>query len=415
VLSLFSVKQFCWLFMGNVAFFFAMQGQMLTRSLLAWDLTGEATALAYINLVVAVPMIFASLLGGAITDRVERRQLIIIGQTLIAANEIFILVLLLLGKLEFWHMLCTAFVTGCAFPFIMPARMAITMAVVGPQRLQSALAFTSGAMNLNRVLGPAVMGVIIAQWSFTAAFILSSSLYFCAIACMFGIKRNHSMNREDVKKPLLVDIAHGFSYIRQNRPVLICLLFGLIPMFLAMPFQNILVMLAEEVWAVGESGVGTLMATGGVGGVIGAIWIVKRGDSAKRLNVMLGSTLAFGIFLALFTQTSNFYYALIPLLIANTCASASQAVNNASIQLLIEDKVRGRISSFMMLSFGLTPIGVFPMALAADRAGAANAILAASLILILVVVGFFLFSKTLRDLDESVADALKKPIKKSTG
>lgn len=401
--------------MGNVAFFFAMQGQMLTRSLLAWDLTGEATALAYINLVVAVPMIFASLLGGAITDRVERRQLIIIGQTLIAANEIFILVLLLLGKLEFWHMLCTAFVTGCAFPFIMPARMAITMAVVGPQRLQSALAFTSGAMNLNRVLGPAVMGVIIAQWSFTAAFILSSSLYFCAIACMFGIKRNHSMNREDVKKPLLVDIAHGFSYIRQNRPVLICLLFGLIPMFLAMPFQNILVMLAEEVWAVGESGVGTLMATGGVGGVIGAIWIVKRGDSAKRLNVMLGSTLAFGIFLALFTQTSNFYYALIPLLIANTCASASQAVNNASIQLLIEDKVRGRISSFMMLSFGLTPIGVFPMALAADRAGAANAILAASLILILVVVGFFLFSKTLRDLDESVADALKKPIKKSTG
>ena len=399
--------------MGNVAFFFAMQGQMLTRSLLAWDLTGEATALAYINLVVAVPMIFASLLGGAITDRVERRRLIIIGQTLIAANEIFILVLLLLGKLEFWHMLCTAFVTGCAFPFIMPARMAITMAVVGPQRLQSALAFTSGAMNLNRVLGPAVMGVIIAQWSFAAAFILSASLYCCAIACMFGIKRNHSMSREEVKKPLLEDIAHGFSYIRHNRPVLICLLFGLIPMFLAMPFQNILVMLAEEVWAVGESGVGTFMATGGVGGVIGAIWIVKRGDSAKRLNVMLGSTLAFGIFLALFTQTSNFYYALIPLLIANTCASASQTINNASIQLLIEDKVRGRISSFMMLSFGLTPIGVFPMALAADRAGAANAILAASLILILVVVGFFLFSKTLRGLDGSVADALKRSIKKS--
>lgn len=69
----------------------------------------------------------------------------------------------------------------------------------------------------------------------------------------------------------------------------------------------------------------------------------------------------------------------------------------------------------MMLSFGLTPIGVFPMALAADRAGAANAILAASLILILVVVGFFLFSKTLRELDKSVAGALKKPIKKSTG
>jgi MFS family permease len=125
-LDVFAVSQFRWLFFGNVAFFFAMQGQMLTRTLLAWELTGEATSLAYINLVVAVPLIFASVLGGAITDRVERRQLVIVGQTLITANEIFILTLLLLGKLEFWHMLCTAFVAGCAFPFIMPARMAIT-------------------------------------------------------------------------------------------------------------------------------------------------------------------------------------------------------------------------------------------------------------------------------------------------
>ena len=67
---------------------------MLTRSLLAWDLTGEATSLAYINLVIAVPMIFASLLGGAITDRVERRKLVIIGQSLIVINEVFTLSLL---------------------------------------------------------------------------------------------------------------------------------------------------------------------------------------------------------------------------------------------------------------------------------------------------------------------------------
>ena len=74
---------------------------MLTRTLLAWELTGEATSLAYINLVVAVPLIFASVLGGAITDRVERRQLVIVGQSLITANEIFILALLLTGRLEF--------------------------------------------------------------------------------------------------------------------------------------------------------------------------------------------------------------------------------------------------------------------------------------------------------------------------
>jgi hypothetical protein len=383
-----------------------MQGQMLTRTLIAWELTGEATSLAYINLVVAIPMIFASLLGGAITDRVERRQLVIVGQSLIVANEVFILTLLIAGRLEFWHMLCTAFVAGCAFPFIMPARMAITMKVVGPQRLQSAMAFQSGAMNLNRVMGPAVMGIIIAQSSFTTAYALSAILYGCAVLCMFGVEKSRSSEPGDEKKTLLADIAHGFNYMKQNRPVLICLLFGLLPMFLAMPFQNILVMLAEQAWQAGESGVGILMGTGGVGGVLGAIWIVRRGDKANRLNLMLGSTIAFGIFLGLFTQTSNFYVALLPLLVANLCASASQTVNNASMQLLVEDQVRGRMSSFMMLSYGLTPIGVFPMAIAADNIGAANAILGASVILVVLVSLFYLGSSTLRRLDQSVAAAM---------
>ena len=385
---------------------------MLTRTIIAWDLTGAATALAYINLVVAVPMIFASLIGGAITDRVERRQLVIAGQCLIAANDVFILTLLLTNQLEFWHLLCTAFLAGCAFPFIMPARMAITATVVGPEKLQTAMAFASGALNLARVAGPAIMGLVIAQFSVTAAYFVSVTLYSVGVFCMLGVNRSRSSNNGEPQKKLLADIAHGFSYVRHNRPVLICLLFGLLPMFLAMPFQSILVMLAEQAWQSGESGVGILMAIGGIGGVFGSIWIVRRGDKSQRLKLMLLSTAAFGVFLGLFAQTSNFYLALLPLLIANMCAAASQTVNNASIQLLVDDSVRGRMSSLMMLSFGLTPIGVFPMAIAADRIGAASAIFSASILLIVVVGIFFLLSATLRNLDNSVAAAMAATAKK---
>ena len=379
---------------------------MLTRTILAWDLTGQATSLAYINLVVAIPLLFASLLGGAITDRVERRQLVVIGQGLILANEIFILTLLLLGRLEFWHMLCTAFVAGCAFPFIMPARMAITATVVGPRRMQSAMAFSGGIMNLSRVAGPAVMGVVIAQFSVIAAYILSSILYVTAILCMFGVRTSRSSS-EKPKQHLVADIGSGFSYLRSNRPMMICLLFGLLPMFVAMPFQNILVMLAEQAWQMGEGGVGTLMAIGGIGGVLGSIWIVRRGDSNERLRLMVGSTLAFGVFLGVFAQTTNFYIALVPLLLANTYASAAQTVNNAAVQILTDDEMRGRMSSLMMMSFGLTPIGVFPMAVAADRIGAANAISGACVFLFVLVAVFYFASKTLRDLDRSVANRIE--------
>ncbi len=161
--------------------------------------------------------------------------------------------------------------------------------------------------------------------------------------------------------------------------------------------------MAEEAWQTKETGVGILMATGGIGGVLGAIWIARRNDHDDRLNIMIGSTFCFGIFIAVFTQTDNFFIALLPLLLANICASASQTVNNAAVQLLIDDSVRGRMSSFMMLSFGLTPIGVFPLAIAADKIGAANAILGASILLMITVVLFYWLSKTLRDLDHSIS------------
>ena len=397
-----SIPQFRWLFVGNVAFFFAMQGQMLTRTILAWDLTGLAQSLAYINLVVALPMIFASMIGGAVTDRVERRQLIIVGQCLITCNEIFILTMLLLGQLEFWHLLCTAFVAGCAFPFIMPARMAITVNVVGPDRIQSAMAVSGGAMNLSRVVGPAMMGVIISEFSVIAAYVVSTILYASAVFCMFFVKRNKAVQPDGVKKPLLADIIYGFQYVSLNKPVLVCLMFGLVPMFLAMPFQNLLVMLVEQTWQVGESGLGILMGAGGVGGVLGSIWIARRGDRSERLRLMVVTVIGFALFLAVFTQTSVFYLALLPLILANLCASAFQTVNNATIQILVDDSVRGRMSSFMMMSFGLTPLGVFPMAVAADHIGAANAILGACVALMIITVAFVGLSRTLRTIDSTV-------------
>ena len=397
-----SIPQFRWLFVGNVAFFFAMQGQMLTRTILAWDLTGLAQSLAYFNLVVALPMIFASMIGGAVTDRVERRQLIIVGQCLITCNEIFILTMLLLGQLEFWHLLCTAFVAGCAFPFIMPARMAITVNVVGPDRIQSAMAVSGGAMNLSRVVGPAMMGVIISEFSVIAAYVVSTILYASAVFCMFFVKRNKAVQPDGGKKPLLADIIYGFQYVSLNKPVLVSLMFGLVPMFLAMPFQNLLVMLVEQTWQVGESGLGILMGAGGVGGVLGSIWIAPRGDRSERLRLMVVTVIGFALFLAVFTQTSVFYLALLPLVLANLCASAFQTVNNATIQILVDDSVRGRMSSFMMMSFGLTPLGVFPMAVAADHIGAANAILGACVALMIITVAFVGLSRTLRTIDSTV-------------
>ena len=271
---------------GNAAFFLAMQGQVLTRTFLAWELTQEEMSLAYINIAFAIPMLIFSLLGGAMSDRIERRKLIVIGQLILLANECTIMGLLIVGTLEFWNLLIAGMIAGSIMPFIMPARTALVYDVVGPNKLGSAMALSSAVMNLSRILGPAMMGFAISLYSTVGAYIIAVTLYSTSVLCMLGIHRNKNNHGNTLKPSLSQDVLAGIMYVKSYRPLLICILFGLAPMLLAMPFQSFLVVFADQVWAVGERGLGILMGMSGLGGVIGSIWVAQRGERIDRTKLM---------------------------------------------------------------------------------------------------------------------------------
>jgi len=401
------IPQYRWLFAGNIAFFFAMQGQILTRSVLAWELTHRELALAQINLAVAIPMLLGSLVGGAIADRMEKRKLLMIGQLFIVANECVVLFLLMTGQLEFWNLIVAATLMGFMFPLIMPARMALSVKVVGKENIGNAMALAVMVLNLARVLGPVCAGLLIGVIDVQGVYVFGIVLYLVGVACLLGIKPAPP-NKDAGNKALLADVKYGFTYLGQNRQILLLLLFGMVPMFLAMPFQNLLVVFSDEVWDVGPKGLGFLQGSAGVGGVLGALWVARRGEQPQRLNGMVLGTVGFGVFLAVFCFIPNFYLALVPLVLANIFANIASTLNNTSIQVLVPDEVRGRITSFMLMSFGLMPLGVLPMAYAAERVGAPLAVTVASVVMIFAVFVFLLLSGTFRRLDKDLISALEK-------
>lgn len=397
--------QFRWLLASNAAFFLAINGQILTRTFLAWDLTGEEMSLAYVNVAFAVPMLVFSIVGGAFSDRAERRFLALFGQAFICFCEASILILLLLDRLEFWHILAAGALSGSVIPFSMPARTAIVFNVVGTKRLGNATALSGGVMNLSRVIGPMLMGFAIDLFDVSGAYAVAVGLHVSAYCCLFGVDKFKPTPQQP--KNISEDIALGFRYVFGRRDLTVCLLIGLIPMFLAMPFQSLLVVFADEVWHVGERGLGIMMSAAGLGGVIGSVWMARRGENPHRARLMVVTTLLFAALLGLFAVTPNFWLALIPLVIANLYASASQTLNNTAAQLLIEDAYRGRVSSIMLMTFGLMPLGVVPMAFMAQHLGVQAAIVIASVTLIAVVVVFYATSQALRDLDAHVQRAVR--------
>ena len=392
-------------FISNVLFFMAMSGQGLVRPWLAYEMTESPLALGLVSAAVATPMFLLAPFGGVLADRMERRNLIIWAQALAIASEVIVLALLLSDRLQFWHLVITAGMMGCAFPLIMPARQAIVVTLVGKRGLASAVGINTSGVNMTRVLGPGIAGFMIPIIAVKGVYMMNLGLYVLALLVMTRVQR--------VPPPLEAkassvgeNLAEGFRYVWTNRLVLILLLYGLVPLFLAMPFQSLLVVFAEEVWDAGSMGLGILNAVAGIGAVAGSVYIAGRDGNAGRLRLMVLSTIVFGGLLAGFSVTPWFWPAVGLVFVANIFGSMFQTLNNTAIQLLIPDAVRGRISSFLMMSFSLPLLGTLPVAALAESLGAPMAVGISSLLAVVAAILFYVTSRDLRKLDERVRHAM---------
>ena len=402
--ELLRVGAYRWLFASNMAFFLAMQSQALVRGFLAFEMTGSEFALGGVSFAVAVPMLLVSPIGGVLADRVDRRRLIMAAQGLVLVSESTVLALYVTERLEFWHLLAAALVMGCVFPLMMPARQAIVANLVGRERLGSAIALNMTGMNTARVVGPALGGVLILGDDVRLAYAVGIAIYLSALLCMLGIApARPPAGARDVSP--WSSLVEGFEYLARNRLVALLLLFGLLPMFLAMPFQQLLPAFAEKVWPVGANGLGLLSAVVGLGGVAGSLFVAWRGDGGRRLGLQLGSMVGFGALLAAFCWVPQFSAALGVVFLANVLASVFGTVNSTAIQLLIPDAVRGRVSSFLMMSFSLPLLGVLPVSYAARELGVQQAVSGAALLATALAGLFFVASPTLRGMDTAVGRA----------
>jgi len=388
-------------FIGNMAFFLAMGGQAIVRAWIASRLTDNNLMLGVVSVAMAVPMFFLSPFGGVLADRIERRSLIIFAQALAMVTEAGVLVLLLAGTLEFWHLVVAAALLGCSFPLIMPARSAIVVDLVGRKSMGAAMSLNMTGVNVTRVLGPAGAGYLISLISVEGAYLVNLGLYGVALVAMWSVRRlppPPGGRNESVMKNLV----EGFRYLKEDRFVLMLLLFGLVPQFLAMPFQTLSPRFADDVWHQGASGFGILNAAIGVGAVAGSAYVAVRSQDKGRLWLMMGSVVAFGVFLAMGVLSSSFWPAVFLVFAANVGASVFSTMNNVAIQLVIPDRVRGRVSSFLMMSVSLPLLGSLPVGAYADEVGLQQAMGHASLLAVVLAITFFLCSPRLRGLDDRV-------------
>ena len=403
---------FRWMLGSMLAFFLATQGDFLIHSLLSWDLTHSELNLAYINLVIALPMMFGSFIAGALSDRMERRRLLLISQGIVMVNELIVLSLYHFGKLTYPYLLFSSFVLGVMFPFISPTRVAMIRGLVGRERLGNAMALQVATQNVARVLGPSIVGMLIPIVAIQGSYLFSLMLQLLSTWALVKLPTSFPDNKSG--RSLWKDVTYSFTYIGKHRPILLTVIFGIFPLLLTLPVYSMLVVFSDEVWHVGERGLGFLMAMLGLGGIVGSMTVARMGDNQHRGLWMVGGAVVFSVLLAGFSLSPSFLLALALLFAANVFSNICITQNNTIIQLLSHEEVRGRMSSLTMLSLGLTPLGVLPIATASETYGVDWTIFCASLILLAVVLAMVMLSPTLRGMDRILADKRRDDMADST-
>ena len=333
--------------------------QMLIMALgwLVYDITGSRLQLGLLGLVTAVPAILLNLAGGVVADKVNPRRLIMGTQTTAAVVVGVLATLSATGHILPWHIMVTAFLMGGLGAFDQPSRQAIFPHLIERRALMNAVALNSSIWQGTRILGPALAGVLIDLVGASIAFYLAAAgfitfVLFLSNVRMPQIKRDPSAN-------FLQDMASGLRFIRDNHIFTFLLGMTFFSSFFGMSYIFLMPVFQKDVLMVGASGLGLLLAMGGVGALSGTIIVASLGNIRRRGLLMIGSAVAFGCLLVLFAYSRWFPVSLVLVGLASAASSIYMVLAQSTLHILVPDQFRGRVMGFWGITYSLMPLGGF--------------------------------------------------------
>ena len=398
--SLSGNRDFSYLFTGNVGFFFGMSMMMLLRGWLVIDRWESPALLAYLMLTMSGPMLFLSPIAGVVTDRVDKRTILLVAQSSLVLTNALIAVLILTDVIEFWHLMVVSTMSGAAFAFNMPGRQAMIALLVPREQLLNAMALSTAMMNASRIVAPPIAGVLVAPIGIGGAYVVTTAFYAAAVVATYALPSTPA--KREGSFTFFEDFVGGISYIRRTPLLVALLLFATIPMIFAMPYVLLMPVFADRVWDVGSTGLGVLQAASGVGGLIGALVIANLDAYPKKARLLLAGALGFGGFLILFAYSPSYYVALALLGAVGFGSMIAMTVNNTSIQLIIPDEMRGRVMSVMMMTWGLMPLGGVPAGIAAEYVSVELVVAVGGALCVATVLLLFALLPAFRSLDQEL-------------
>lgn len=391
-------RHYRWFWLGMLASFAAIHLQIVARNWLVYEMTGSALALGIVIAAWGLPILLLSLYGGAIADRVKKRDLLIVTQVANGVITLIIAVLIATGWIALWHLIAAAAVTGIIFAFHVPARLAIIPELVRKRELLNAIALNSTGMNLSRFVGFAIGGALLGFIGVAGVYYVVVFCFFVSAALLFMLPVVEKVRQRAVTS-IKADLAAGLRYIRHSDLIRSLLAMAFVSIAFGLPYMNLMPVFAVDIFDVGEFGLGLLLGMAGLGALIGSLIIASLGDFRRKGLLLMGLALGFGATVALFGLSGSYPLSLVLLIAVGLLGAGYLAVNNTLIQSNVPREMLGRVMSIYVMTFAMMPVGTLPLGAVSDAIGAQLAIGAGGVIVVLFTLGMAIFYRNLRRLE----------------
>ncbi len=383
--------------LSSVALGFGQWFQQIGLGWLVFQSTGDAAQMGAIAGVRGLVVLVLSPLAGALSDRVNRRSLIVISTGVTLVQALGLAVLVGTDLIQLWHIYLFSFIEGAASSVNQPARQAFVGDVVGREGLSRAVPLNSMAQNIARISGPAIAGMVIGFAGTASVFYILAGLKVIAMAFTMMIAASTHQVMASKDESALETLGQGVHYSMTNKAILGMLIVSCIPALVIYPYVQFLPFFADRLHG-GAQSYGILATGVGWGAIVGLSVLIALGEFNRKGVVMLVSQAIYPLMVACFALSSSFLWAMVFLVLAGIANSINTTLQNTLTLLLSREDMRGRVMSlYSMAGGGLQPLGSFTMGVAIQQWGASEA-----------VVGFMLASIGLVVVSAAVFGAVRR-------
>ncbi len=346
--------------------------QQVSLGWLTYELTGSPFLLGAVNGFRAIPLLLLGPFGGVAADRLDPKRLMLTTQTFLMLVTALFATTIITGHAAVWNIVLFTLLTGVAWAFNMPVRQSVVPKLVPRGELMNAVALNSAGLNLTRIIGPSIAGLLIATVSVAGNFYLQSGAYI-GVATMVWLMRIPPMQRASRQVSVFQNLREGAAYIWRHPTLHSQMSIALIPVVVAMPYVSLLPIFAKDVLNVGPQGFGLLSSAPGVGAVAGTLAIASF-DIQHKGRLLFVSLAGLGISLVMFSQSTSFVLSLILLVFTGVFQMTYMAVNQTLLQMTASEEFKGRVMGIFMLNQGLMPLGSLLAGIMASTWGAPLAV-----------------------------------------